>query len=168
MKWRLSLGGGFAVSERVCDMHHTVRQDEMGSLNPPRSGGAPFPRPRLLCGPSCSLRRRPERGHPKAEGWAPEEMTTGPGTASRHLITTVTVDVERPNRAVAHFFFVFVQSTTGSPTILNMGAYQRHVPPWGRGVAIDAPGDHIRIAERQHFRRRARHPPRPTSGCCLQ
>jgi 3-phenylpropionate/cinnamic acid dioxygenase small subunit len=51
------------------------------------------------------------------------EGTTGPGTATRHLITTVAVRVDYADRATADSYFVFLQNTTTSPTIFNMGAY---------------------------------------------
>jgi 3-phenylpropionate/cinnamic acid dioxygenase small subunit len=51
------------------------------------------------------------------------EGTTGPGTATRHVITTVVVRVDHADRATADSYFVFLQNTTTSPTIFNMGAY---------------------------------------------
>jgi uncharacterized protein (TIGR02246 family) len=51
------------------------------------------------------------------------EGTTGPGTSTRHLITTVTVRVGHADRATADSYFMFLQNTTTSPTIFNMGAY---------------------------------------------
>ncbi|HEX3565486.1 MAG TPA: nuclear transport factor 2 family protein [Acidimicrobiales bacterium] len=51
------------------------------------------------------------------------EGTTGPGTATRHLISTVAVRVDQSDRATADSYFVFLQNTTTSPTIFNMGAY---------------------------------------------
>jgi uncharacterized protein (TIGR02246 family) len=48
---------------------------------------------------------------------------TGPGTATRHVITTVTVRVDRPDVAVADSYFVFLQNTQTAPTIFNMGVY---------------------------------------------
>jgi uncharacterized protein (TIGR02246 family) len=51
------------------------------------------------------------------------ERITGPGTSSRHVITTVAVTVESADRATADSYFVFLQHTTTSPTILNMGVY---------------------------------------------
>jgi uncharacterized protein (TIGR02246 family) len=52
------------------------------------------------------------------------EGTTGPGTATRHVITTVAVRVDQSDRATADSYFVFLQNTTTSPTIFNMGAYR--------------------------------------------
>jgi uncharacterized protein (TIGR02246 family) len=51
------------------------------------------------------------------------EGTTGPGTATRHVISTVAVQVDQSDRATADSYFVFLQNTTTSPTIFNMGAY---------------------------------------------
>lgn len=51
------------------------------------------------------------------------ENTTGSGSATRHVVTTVAVQIESPVRAVADSYFMFVQNTTTSPTILNMGVY---------------------------------------------
>jgi 3-phenylpropionate/cinnamic acid dioxygenase small subunit len=48
---------------------------------------------------------------------------TGPGSASRHVITTVAVRVDGPDTGVADSYFVFLQTTTTAPTILNMGVY---------------------------------------------
>ncbi len=51
------------------------------------------------------------------------EGVTGPGSATRHVITTVAVSVDDADTAVADSYFVFLQNTTASPTILNMGVY---------------------------------------------
>jgi 3-phenylpropionate/cinnamic acid dioxygenase small subunit len=48
---------------------------------------------------------------------------TGPGSHSRHLITTVAVRIDGPDRGVADSYFVFLQDTSTAPTILNMGVY---------------------------------------------
>ncbi|MGP0030499.1 MAG: nuclear transport factor 2 family protein [Acidimicrobiales bacterium] len=48
---------------------------------------------------------------------------TGPGSATRHVITNVSVHLHGPDRAVADSYFVFLQHTTTAPTIFNMGAY---------------------------------------------
>ena len=51
------------------------------------------------------------------------EGVTGPGSATRHVITNITVLVDGPDRAVADSYFLFMQNTTTAPTIFNMGAY---------------------------------------------
>jgi 3-phenylpropionate/cinnamic acid dioxygenase small subunit len=62
------------------------------------------------------------------------EVVSGPGSATRHVITNVAVRVEDADHAVADSYFVFLQNTTTSPTILNMGAYHdsfvREGPVW--------------------------------------
>jgi uncharacterized protein (TIGR02246 family) len=52
-----------------------------------------------------------------------EEGVTGPGSATRHVITNVSVRLDGADRAVADSYFVFLQKTTTSPAIFNMGAY---------------------------------------------
>jgi 3-phenylpropionate/cinnamic acid dioxygenase small subunit len=49
--------------------------------------------------------------------------TTGPGTDTRHVITTVTVVVDEAGTATADSYFLFFQSTTTSPVLFNMGWY---------------------------------------------
>lgn len=51
------------------------------------------------------------------------EGVTGPGTATRHVITTVSVSVEGPDTAVADSYFMFFQNTAETPSVLNMGVY---------------------------------------------
>jgi uncharacterized protein (TIGR02246 family) len=48
---------------------------------------------------------------------------TGPGSGTRHIITTVAVHLDGPDHAVVDSYFVFLQNTTTSPTIFNTGAY---------------------------------------------
>lgn len=52
------------------------------------------------------------------------EGLTGPGSASRHVITNVSVSVDGPDNARADSYFMFFQNTTAVPTILNMGSYR--------------------------------------------
>lgn len=49
---------------------------------------------------------------------------TGPGSASRHVITNVSVSIEGPDNATADSYFLFFQNTSAVPTILNMGTYR--------------------------------------------
>jgi len=48
---------------------------------------------------------------------------TGPGTNTRHVITTVAVDVDGTDKANADSYFLFFQKTTTTPTVFNMGWY---------------------------------------------
>ncbi len=68
----------------------------------------------------------PRRGRADIRAGAEQrraEGTTGPGSATRHVITTVAVQLEGSDTAVADSYFVFMQNTTSSPTIFNMGSY---------------------------------------------
>jgi 3-phenylpropionate/cinnamic acid dioxygenase small subunit len=49
---------------------------------------------------------------------------TGPGSASRHVITNVSVTIDGPDSAVADSYFMFVRNTSAVPSILNMGSYR--------------------------------------------
>jgi uncharacterized protein (TIGR02246 family) len=51
------------------------------------------------------------------------EGVTGPGTATRHVITTVSVSVDGPDTAWADSYFMFLQNTAEAPSIVNMGVY---------------------------------------------
>lgn len=48
---------------------------------------------------------------------------TGPGSKTRHVITNVSVRVAGPDRATADSYFIFLQNTSASPSIVNMGVY---------------------------------------------
>ena len=47
----------------------------------------------------------------------------GPGTATRHVITTLSVQLEGEDDATADSYFLFYQNTTTAPTLFNMGHY---------------------------------------------
>jgi len=49
--------------------------------------------------------------------------TTGPGSNTRHVITTVAVTVDGSEVASADSYFLFFQQTTTAPTLFNMGWY---------------------------------------------
>jgi uncharacterized protein (TIGR02246 family) len=48
---------------------------------------------------------------------------TGPGSNTRHVITTVSVHVDGADTATADSYFLFYQNTTTAPTLFNMGHY---------------------------------------------
>ena len=48
---------------------------------------------------------------------------TGPGSATRHVITTVSVQLEGEDAATADSYFLFYQQTATAPTLFNMGHY---------------------------------------------
>jgi 3-phenylpropionate/cinnamic acid dioxygenase small subunit len=49
---------------------------------------------------------------------------TGPGSNTRHVITTVSVQLEAEDTAGADSYFLFYQNTTTAPTLFNMGHYR--------------------------------------------
>jgi 3-phenylpropionate/cinnamic acid dioxygenase small subunit len=64
---------------------------------------------------------------------------TGPGSNTRHVITTVTVTVDGSESASADSYFLFYQNTPTAPTLFNMGWYHD-------GFARE--GDRWRLARR--------------------
>jgi 3-phenylpropionate/cinnamic acid dioxygenase small subunit len=48
---------------------------------------------------------------------------TGPGAYSRHVITTLAVDVHDDGTATADSYWIFYRDTNTAPTIFNMGQY---------------------------------------------
>jgi uncharacterized protein (TIGR02246 family) len=58
------------------------------------------------------------------------QKVTGPGSNTRHVITTLAVHVEDATTAVADSYWLFWRDTTTSPALFNMGHYHdvvRHV-----------------------------------------
>jgi uncharacterized protein (TIGR02246 family) len=51
------------------------------------------------------------------------QKVTGPGSATRHVITTLAVRVEDATTATADSYFLFFRDTAASPTLFNMGHY---------------------------------------------
>jgi 3-phenylpropionate/cinnamic acid dioxygenase small subunit len=51
------------------------------------------------------------------------ENVTGPGSATRHVITTVVVEVEDALNATADSYWSFWRDTTTTPFLFNMGYY---------------------------------------------
>ena len=58
------------------------------------------------------------------------QKVTGPGSNTRHVITTLAVHVEDATTAVADSYWLFWRDTTTAPVLFNMGHYHdvvRHV-----------------------------------------
>jgi 3-phenylpropionate/cinnamic acid dioxygenase small subunit len=51
------------------------------------------------------------------------EGVTGPGTSTRHVITTTSIELEGAAFASADSYFQFFQQTATTPTLFNMGWY---------------------------------------------
>lgn len=47
----------------------------------------------------------------------------GPGTATRHTLSTTAIEFESPVVATSRSVFAFYGSTTGTPELLSMGCY---------------------------------------------
>jgi 3-phenylpropionate/cinnamic acid dioxygenase small subunit len=68
----------------------------------------------------------PRRGRAEIRAGAEERRRTGLtglGSASRHVISTIAVDLAGEDAAVADSYFIFFRQTTTNPTIFNMGHY---------------------------------------------
>jgi len=48
----------------------------------------------------------------------------GPGTNTKHVVTTIAVDVTGPDDATGRTYWMFYTDTTGDPAVLNMGHYE--------------------------------------------
>jgi 3-phenylpropionate/cinnamic acid dioxygenase small subunit len=59
---------------------------------------------------------------------------TGPGSNTRHVLTTISVQLDGEEAATADSYFLFYQHTTTAPTLFNMGHYHdtftRHGDVW--------------------------------------
>ena len=76
--------------------------------------------------PSVGMKANAKRGHAEILAGAQERRASGlqgPGTDSRHVLTTIAIDVEGEDRATARSYFLFVGSTSTTPTIRTMGQY---------------------------------------------
>jgi 3-phenylpropionate/cinnamic acid dioxygenase small subunit len=85
----------------------------------------------------------PRRGRAEIMAGAQQrrsEHVTGPGTASRHVITTVAIRLDDATSATADSYWSFWRDTTTSPALFNMGHYHDTVR-WDDGA--------WRIARRQ-------------------
>jgi 3-phenylpropionate/cinnamic acid dioxygenase small subunit len=76
--------------------------------------------------PSIGMLANERRGHAEIRAGAEERRASGlqgPGTASRHVLTTVAVNLESDDRATVRSYFLFYQSTTTEPVLRTMGQY---------------------------------------------
>jgi uncharacterized protein (TIGR02246 family) len=68
----------------------------------------------------------PRRGRAEIRAGAEERRRTGltgPGSASRHVIATLAVDLTGEDDAVGDSYFTSFRQTATNPTIFNMGHY---------------------------------------------
>ncbi len=76
--------------------------------------------------PAVGMTANEKKGHAEILAGAQERRASGlqgPGTESRHVLTTIAVDVESEDRATARSYFMFFGSTATTPTLRTMGQY---------------------------------------------
>ena len=76
--------------------------------------------------PAVGMTANEKKGHAEILAGAQERRASGlqgPGTESRHVLTTIAIDVESDDRATARSYFLFFGSTSTTPTLRTMGQY---------------------------------------------
>jgi 3-phenylpropionate/cinnamic acid dioxygenase small subunit len=76
--------------------------------------------------PSMGMPASEKRGRDEIRAGAEDRRASGvqgPGTQTRHVLTTTAVFVESDDRATARSYFQFYVSTGSQPTLRNMGQY---------------------------------------------
>jgi 3-phenylpropionate/cinnamic acid dioxygenase small subunit len=86
--------------------------------------------------PAVGMTANEKRGHAEIRQGAEERRASGlqgPGTDSRHVLTTVAVNLERDDRATVRSYFLFFGTTSTTPTLRTMGQYDDVVVKGERG-----------------------------------
>jgi 3-phenylpropionate/cinnamic acid dioxygenase small subunit len=76
--------------------------------------------------PAVGMVANEKRGHEEILTGARERRASGlqgPGTESRHVLTTIAIDVQSDDRATARSYFLFFGTTSTTPTLRTMGQY---------------------------------------------
>lgn len=76
--------------------------------------------------PAVGMLANEKRGHAEIRAGAEERRASGlqgPGTESRHVLTTIAVSLERDDRATVRSYFLFFGSTSSQPVLRTMGQY---------------------------------------------
>jgi 3-phenylpropionate/cinnamic acid dioxygenase small subunit len=76
--------------------------------------------------PAVGMTANEKKGHAEILAGAQERRASGlqgPGTESRHVLTTIAIDVESEDRATARSYFMFFDSTSTTPALRTMGQY---------------------------------------------
>jgi 3-phenylpropionate/cinnamic acid dioxygenase small subunit len=76
--------------------------------------------------PAVGMTANEKKGHAEILAGAQERRASGlqgPGTESRHVLTTIAIDVESEDRATARSYFMFFATTSTTPTLRTMGQY---------------------------------------------
>jgi 3-phenylpropionate/cinnamic acid dioxygenase small subunit len=94
---------------------------------------------RMPDNPSIGMLANERRGHAEIRAGAEERRASGlqgPGTNTRHLLTTTAVHFESDDRASARSYFLFFASTTTQPVLRTMGQYDDVLVRGKRGWQI--------------------------------
>jgi 3-phenylpropionate/cinnamic acid dioxygenase small subunit len=86
--------------------------------------------------PSMELEASARQGHEAILAGARERRAAGvqgPGTSTRHVLTTVAIDVETEARATARSYYLFFATTSTTPTLRTMGQYDDVLEKGERG-----------------------------------
>jgi 3-phenylpropionate/cinnamic acid dioxygenase small subunit len=76
--------------------------------------------------PSMGMEASTRQGHQEILAGVRERRgggVQGPGTNTRHVLTTVAVDVQDETHATARSYYLFFGDTTAAPTLRTMGQY---------------------------------------------
>jgi 3-phenylpropionate/cinnamic acid dioxygenase small subunit len=76
--------------------------------------------------PAVGMTANAKRGHAEIRQGAEERRASGlqgPGTDSRHVLTTIAVDLEGEDRATVRSYFMFFGTTSTAPALRTMGQY---------------------------------------------
>ena len=82
----------------------------------------------------------------------------GPGTETRHVLTTTAITVESEAHTTARSYFMFFGTTAGTPTIRTMGQYDDVLVKSEHRLAASAPHHHGGVSRRRLTRCGARSP----------
>ena len=86
--------------------------------------------------PAVGMTANEKRGHSEILAGAQERRASGvqgPGTDTRHVLTTIAVHVESEERATVRSYFLFVGTTSTAPALRTMGQYDDVVVKGERG-----------------------------------
>jgi 3-phenylpropionate/cinnamic acid dioxygenase small subunit len=97
--------------------------------------------------PAIGMLANERRGHADIRAGAEERRATGlqgPGTNTRHVLTTTAVHLEGDDRATVRSYFLFFEATTTEPLVRTMGQYDdvlvRGATGWQLAHRIITPG----------------------------
>jgi uncharacterized protein (TIGR02246 family) len=86
--------------------------------------------------PAVGMTANEKQGHAEILQGAQERRASGlqgPGTQSRHVLTTIAVTMDGDARATVRSYFMFFGTTSTAPTLRTMGQYDDVVVKGERG-----------------------------------